>query len=69
MQLGGIIMIYRVILKVGYNEAWFDFTDLSTAGDFARTCLTNQSLNDDTPKKSYVRIDVIDLTIEGEEED
>ena len=62
-------MIYRVILEVGYNDAWFDFDDISEAGDFARTILTHQSENDDTRNKRTVSIKLIDPSIVIDEEE
>lgn len=50
---------YRVIVKVGYYEAWFEFESMSEAGAFAQTVLTHQASNEDTTRKLSVRIDVI----------
>lgn len=62
-------MIYRVILHVGYNEAWFDFEDMNEAGDFARTILTKHQENEDTRKRNTVTIKVIDPSIVIDEEE
>lgn len=62
-------MIYRVIVSVGYNKAWFDFNTIEEAGDFARTVLVHQSPNKDTSKKDGVRIEVIDPSIKDAEEE
>jgi hypothetical protein len=62
-------LIYRVILKVGYNEAWFDFNNIEVAGDFARAILTHQTKNEDSGRKDHVRLEIIDPTIEADEEE
>ena len=63
-------MIYRVILKVGYNEAWFDFDTIEEAGEFAKTILVHQTENEDSKRRSVIRLEVIDTTIvDGEEEE
>ena len=62
-------MIYRVILKVGYNVAWFDFDSMEDAGEFAKTALIHQSPNDDTRKEASISIKVMDPSAEAEEEE
>lgn len=62
-------MKYRVILKVSYNEAWFDFDTIEEAGEFAKTVLVHQSDSDDSKRKSSIRIDVINTEAEEENED
>jgi len=62
-------MIYRVILKVSYNEVFFDFDDIVSAGAFARIILTNMVDSEDVRRKSSVRIEVINTAIKEEEED
>lgn len=62
-------IIYRVLLKVGYNVAWFDFNNMEDAGEFAKTALTHQSPNDDTRKEASVSIKIVDPSTETEEEE
>lgn len=62
-------MKYRVIVKVSYHEAWFEFDDIESAGEFAKNILTHQVESEDSKRKSTVRIDVVDPTIEGEDDD
>lgn len=62
-------MIYRVILSVGYNKAWFDFSSIEEAGDFAKTILVHQSPNDDSTKRDSVRLEIIDPSIKDAEEE
>ena len=62
-------MKYRVILEVGYNTAWFEFDDIVDAGNFEKTLLIHQVANEDTKHKSKIRLEVIDTTIEKNEEE
>ena len=62
-------MIYRVIMKVGYYEAWYDFDDAETACSFAQLMLTHQTPNDDTRKEKHIELKVIDTTIKDVEEE
>ncbi len=62
-------MIYRVIMEVGYREAWFDFDDAETACSFAQLMLTHQTPNEDTCKKDHIELRVIDTTIKVVEEE
>lgn len=56
-------MFYRVILRVGYSEAWFNFTDIKEAAEFARLVLEHQELNEDTTLKRSISIKVIKESI------
>lgn len=62
-------MKYRVILKVSYNEAWFDFDNIEDAGEFAKTILTHQVESEDSKRKSMIRLEIIDPSAEEENED
>lgn len=62
-------MKYRIIFKVGYNEAWFEFSDLNEAGEFAKKLLTTLVPNEDTKKRNHIRLEIINSEIESEEED
>lgn len=56
-------MIYRVILKIGYYENWFDFDSVNEAAAFAKTILIYQTLNEDRKVlMSEVKMMVIDPT-------
>lgn len=59
---------YRVILKVSYNEAWFEFEDGAKAVDFAKTALESMVNNKDMSRKSYVSVQVVDVDLENAEE-
>ena len=53
-------MIYRVSLKVGYSERWFDFNDRNEAGRFAETILNHDTPYEDHPKRDlYISIRVM----------
>lgn len=59
----------RLILKVGYNEIWFEFDTIAEAGEFAKSILVHQVENEDTKKKSFITIQVMDgNSVESEEE-
>lgn len=52
------MIIYRVVIKGGYNDAAFEFESLRDAVDFARMILTHQVETKDTEKALYVKIGV-----------
>lgn len=62
-------MKYRVILKVSYNEAYFDFDTIEEAGEFAKAILVHQVESPDSRKKSSIRVEIINPAIEEENED
>ena len=59
---------YRVILKVGYNEAWFEFENAVEAINFATIALQSMVANEDTNKKTKITIEVINPNVEEEED-
>lgn len=60
---------YRIILKVGYCESWFEFDDPTTACDFARTALLHQIVNKDNEKRPmYVTMKIVDVELEAQRE-
>lgn len=61
-------MKYRVILKVNYYEAWFEFDNIEDAGEFAKTILTHQVESEDNKRKSTIRLEVIDLVLQNKED-
>lgn len=52
-------MMYRVILEVGYHNAFFDFGTASTAVDFAVTALQTSVGCDDTDRALIIKMEVI----------
>ena len=60
-------MKYRVVIKVGYQTAFFEFETGVEACDFATAALSHSVKNEDSDKPTYVCIDVIDPEAEGEE--
>lgn len=61
-------MKYRVILKVNYYEAWFEFDTIKEAGEFAKTILVHQVENEDNKRKSTIRLEVIDTALQNKED-
>lgn len=61
-------MKYRVIFKVSYNEAWFEFDTIEEAGEFAKTILMHQVESEDSRRKSMIRLEVIDTSLQNKED-
>lgn len=59
---------YRVILKIGYNEGWFEFENAVEAIQFATVALQSMVANEDTNKKTKITIQVINSDAEEEED-
>lgn len=57
---------YRVVLKVSYNEAWFEFEDGTKAVEFAKTALESMVNSEDQQKRSFITIQVVDADAEKE---
>lgn len=62
-------IIYRVIIKVSYNDAYFEFNDSEEACKFATSALQHMVGCDDTKKRSYVAMLVVDVDAEKKEEE
>lgn len=62
-------MIYRVVLKVGYNDAFFDFATAEMAGEFASNALIHSVASEDTKRATYVSIKVMRDNEKNNEED
>lgn len=62
-------MKYRVIIKVSYHEAWYEFDKAEDAVNFAVQCLEHQVESEDTKRKGSVSIEVIDPAIKTTEEE
>lgn len=60
-------LIYRVVLKVGYNTAFFDFADNKAACEFAGTAMIHSVANEDTHKATYIAVEIINPEEEEEE--
>ena len=52
-------MKYRVVINVGYCEAWFDYEDPQQAICFAMSALEHGVENEDTNKKTKIILYVI----------
>lgn len=62
-------VIYRVILKVSYHSAWFDFESAEEACAFAKTALEHMVDSEDQKKESSITIKMIDESIDNKEEE
>lgn len=63
-------MKYRVIVKVGYHTALFEFDDMTEAGEFAKAILTHQVPNEDTSYKTSISMQILqDGDTEEEDEE
>ena len=56
---------YRVIIKVSYYEAWFEFDEAEEAGVFATTLLQKMVTSPDQKKQSSITIKLIDVEAEA----
>lgn len=59
---------YRVILKISYNEGWFEFENAAEAISFATVALESMVANEDTNRKTKITIQVINPDEEKEED-
>ena len=55
-------MIYRVIMRVSYHEALFDFDNIEEAGDFCKALLVHNVDGEDAKRKHSVSMEIIDPT-------
>lgn len=62
-------MIYRVVLKVGYCEAFFDFADVTVACDFACQALSHSVECEDTKKATKITLLIVNPAAEKEEDE
>lgn len=62
-------LIYRIIVKVGYHEAFFDFDDVNEAASFASIALKHSRGSDDSKKAYSINMKIIDkIHIDDDEE-
>jgi len=59
--------IYRVAIKVGYNEAHFDFDNANDAAEFARRAVGHSVSSDDQSKQTKIVMWVFNKDAENEE--
>jgi len=59
---------YRVVVRVSYNEAWFEFDDAKEAVSFASIALSHMVSNEDAKKPSRIAIDVVNTEMEEEDD-
>jgi len=60
---------YRVIIKVSYHAAWFEFDSADQACGFATNAISHMVNSEDQKKKSYITIQVVDADAKDEDED
>lgn len=61
---------YRVILRIGYYEAVYEFDTVEEAGGFASTALLHQIPSEDNRSApAYVTIRAVNIEKEKEEDD
>ena len=63
------MIIFRVILKVGYNEAWFEFESAEDACAFAKNALVHMADSEDQKRKTYISMQAVDKSLEDKEEE
>lgn len=61
-------IIFRIILKVKYHEAWFEFDSAEEACAFAKTALEHMVNSEDQKKESLISIQMVDKSLEEQEE-
>jgi len=62
-------VVYRVVINVGYNKAYFEFEGSEDAAAFARVALKHMVSSDDTKKRPYITMKIVDPAAEEREED
>jgi len=60
-------MIYRIVLKVSYQEAYFDFETSEDAAAFARVALTHMVNSEDVKRTPSITMLIIDPSIKEED--
>ena len=61
-------MLYSVILKVGYHDAYFDFYESNDAVPFAKVALEASTGCEDTDRAIKIELVIINKEREGEED-
>ena len=62
-------MIYRIVLSIGYRDAYIDFDDATDAAKFACTLLEHYKKPEDEKNIVKVVIEVINPNAESEDEE
>lgn len=62
-------MIYRVIIKVSYHEAYFDFDSSEEAMIFAEQALNHNTDSEDSKKARFVKIELINQEVKEDEDE
>lgn len=61
-------MIYRVVIKISYKKAIYDFDNIQSAGQFAEMALIHSKPNEDK-EEHYITIKVINPDVEEAEDE
>ena len=59
------MIIYRIVVEVGYNTVALEFQNIEEAGEFAKAFLTHTKV-ERGERKPKISLDVIDLDAEFE---
>lgn len=60
-------IIYRVIIKISYYEARFEFAEIDQAAAFCKTILENMVDSEDEKKAAKVNLQIVDVEAEKKE--
>lgn len=60
---------YRVIIKVSYLAAWFEFDSAEEACGFATNAISHMEDSEDTKKNATIAIQVVDADAKDDDED
>ena len=60
-------IIYRVIIRINWYDAFFEFDDMEKACSFANSALTHMVDSKDTQRKSSITVLIVDVDKEAEE--
>ena len=60
---------YRVVIKASYHEVWFEFNTAEEACAFSTTALKSMVDSEDQKRKSTIRMEVIDTSIQDTDDE
>ena len=62
-------MIYRIVITVGYRDAYIDFNDAKEAGDFASTFLSHYTRPADEKHIAKLCFEIINPDLDEEDQE
>lgn len=62
-------MLYRIVLTIGYRDAYIEFDNVEDASKFATTLLEHYVKPDDEKRIAKIAIEVLDPELKDEEEE